>query len=385
MTKMPMYTWTPNGLIINREHEGPPTAALAGEYITGPVVVQVDGEGVPRLWRYVPEPSNNRTATMVSNALDPARDSGSGSRSQTPVSAPVPDGIVAEPTVPSTNPQEPYLQTYHPPSPAPTPTPGHDSPAPSGTRPHEDGQRSGEVVVEPQQTTERHVHFRDGPDSEIGSQPRGPRIREGEGYSYVRPFGPTAGSSAVEETGQGGLRRPGREGSGSTDRRASRRRMGSMKTPRDVSPPWTPEDVAPPSSTQGDGSARSTRHSARTPANQQPEIAARPSHHVNSSPGPPNGGRPHNAHPGPPVPPRQPEHDDSDEDLQLARALSLSMSSHTNELRDPLANAPGWPMCQICGNKPRNLTDSRIGFCFSCYGKEKAAQAVLLHRTRERR
>ena len=316
-----MYTWTQSGVVINVDHEGPPTAAVFEDPRTGSTMqINTSWPGMTVQGRGVDDEHATRSQQRMPGAWVDTylfRDPRTRSRStdQTPQeSAP-------EHREQSANPRS--RRRIHRAQALASTTRDHETHRLSARQAQRDRQPLRGAESE-SQTPEHAVRFREGEDSVIGSESRERRIREGEGYRHVRP-----------------LRTADR------DLAAGRMRQGILR--------------------------------------RRVEGAAHPTDHVNHPTGPPNGGRPLSTRQDPQVPPNEEGHDDFDDDDELACALSLSMvlSKDNDETSDPFEDAPNWPDCQICGKKPQNVRDTQIGFCFECYGEEKAAQAVLSSKNRK--
>ena len=258
-------------------------------------------------------------------------------------------------------------------------------------------------------TVERHVRFRPGPDSEInGIRPSRPAIREGTDFRHVQPFG-------VDEE----------------DRITTQR--GDAAAPSRTAP-LPPIHTAPPPRIRDTDPALTGHRTASRPTDLRAIIAEHPptreghqqhlngylAEYIETQPQPrnrlaqPASRRRRFSHelcgPNCTLHPHRhprglPDNHTNDPDLDTDFALALAMSledrheqrhehrqddhdwrhSAAIEPENPLSEAPRWPACEICGDKPQQVSDHGTGFCYGCYGEAQAAAKVLERETGRRR
>ena len=258
-------------------------------------------------------------------------------------------------------------------------------------------------------TVERHVRFRPGPDSEINSiRPSRPAIQEGTDFRHVQPF-------RVGEEDRGTMQRhisapPSRTAPHPTIH------TGAQLRTRETDPVLTGHSTAPRTTNlhtiiaeypPSSGSQRPYHDNHPTQ-----DIEPQPQYRIRSARstsrrrrfslelcGPSCTLHPHRHPRG--LPDNHSNNPELDTDFALALAMSLEdgheqrreprQNGHNRpflaaiEPEGPLIDAPRWPSCNVCGDKPQQVNDHGTGFCYRCYGEAQAAAKVLERETRGRR
>ncbi|KAL9121868.1 MAG: hypothetical protein Q9187_001574 [Circinaria calcarea] len=244
-------------------------------------------------------------------------------------------------------------------------------------------------------TVERHVRFRPGPDSEINSiPPSRPWIREGIDFSHIRPFGvdkenrrathrrtavPSSRTAPLPTTRTSPPQRTRETDPALTGLRTAPRPSDHPVMTKIHLPPrdGLPQDRANHPIQYGESPRRHSDRSSRSASRRRRlftrelcgpncELHAFPDNHSNNP--------------------------ELDADFALALAMSLEdrhaqrqeHNPHATEPENPLADAPRWPPCDICGDKPQQVKDHGTGFCYGCYGEGQAAAKVLEREGRRR-